>query len=164
MSLDYADIKRIKQNILDDLYDELIDISTNCLKTDYLSLIMIFGEQKKPTQFDLEIKFHSPDDFDYFDIVNPITKNPIKRIDRESLSIAQEKSAEIEEKYRELIKKASNSQEKLSLESKKYNEKQQEIGQIKEIVCEKFSKEEVIEVCKKFASNFEKLIKLRSEE
>ena len=53
MSLDYADIKRIKQNILDNLYDELIDISTNCLKTDYLSLIMIFGEQKKPTQFDL---------------------------------------------------------------------------------------------------------------
>lgn len=149
MGLDLEKIKNIKKNILSNLKDELENIGAESTQTERDSLIIIFGGQTKPTQFDLEIKFSSFDDFDFFDIINPITKKVIKRIDKDSLDFINEKFVELEEEFLPKIKKETDENTKRKLNNEWNNEKKK-LGIPTEITCKHLTEQQVIEICKQF--------------
>lgn len=159
--MDIADIKNIKNKILENLYDMLEEKYFNVLKTDRLSLIVIFGEQKKPTQFDIEIKFHTSDDFETFDIISPITKKILNTLDLESLNGIDELYKEIEEKYESETKKAKTESELKRILTKKYNERSEIVPVPKFKPCVSLSKEQVVESCEHFFNSFQKIMALR---
>ncbi len=121
--MDLEKIFKYKKEILEDLKEKINDIEDNVYLTDDSSLLVIFGEQKKPTQFDIEIKFHKFDDLDHFNIVNPINKKILEKIDKDSLNDITKELENIEKKYNDLINKAKNKVEKEKLQNKKMSEK-----------------------------------------
>lgn len=156
MPLDLDDIRRFKNNILDDLQSELLEVATNCVKTQIPSLVVIFGQQQQPTQFDIEIRFSSSDDLDHFNIINPVNKKTIARIDKDSLARSEAYYDEINSKYKPLLKSASTKQEQAKLTEQQYGELSQGPKPIQKL-CQGLEQQEVIDICREYANSFSKM-------
>lgn len=155
--MDINKINTIKQNILHRLCENIKEHIPFCYETDKQSLIITYGGQKAPTHFDLEIVFSSPNDFDFFNILNPITHKPLIKIDKEKARDLSDKVSAIETDYLLKIKHAVSKEEKAILQRKMNEEKQA----LPKVILEKklvhLNEDEVIQTCVSYLSCYQNI-------